>query len=713
MKNRKLLKIVSIVSCAILFFAGCSNSLVENGTVSGVSGESRVASVTITNFASNVTARTIAPEQPDLTSGFVFVATGSSARKTMTPGVVEIDTNGRVDLSGLDAGIWTLTITAYDSNLLGNASVDVTDANAIITSDTAVLSGSATVDLTRGNGNVEITLTPKGMGTNGSVDLVVDFDDEDITAITAGGHTVTIGLYEKLTNVEINDSTPATTVKTVTASNITDYEVSAVAKGEYLFKVIITANDGTGPWYYTDNIYIEGNRTTSGTINLPKIIGEKPAAPENFAVYWDENKADASTEKYTAHFAWDRKSYNEDSYELQILDITDKYSYDTAIKYDGAEVANVTALWAAIDDEQTAVFTKDNFASTEYPIYDKTGSLLAGSTSIDYELRTGRIYVARVRSVNTNGKSDWVNIGTVAPTSAWTAPANQFDSFVLDVYNVIYDLTGYMLLKDSENVAVALKNKQPKFVEYVPGTSHEIDFKIYDGAVVDSYLLYKDSFTGEADASDDIHEAAWKGWMNTANKTEIFDNTTGISGFSNIVVTPCGINGANLSVITSGTYAKLLTTNNVLVSVAGDTTTPTWSTNAGIANAITDVSEAVAGVGVVDGIFAVNLVDGDTTYLHVSVGEEVDPDGDGTPTFTAGSLTDESGRVFEVLSVTYSLEKSGSTFKQSVTGTPNAYIDLTGSSDGDYILRVEAKTSTGYIFTFQTPFIIKYTDTTL
>ena len=89
--------------------------------------------------------------------------------------------SGKINLSSLEAGVWTLTITAYEKALLGEG-VDSMTADQIVDKKAtcAVLSGNAVVDLTKSNATTSVTLTPDGIGTEGKVALTLKFNQEDL-----------------------------------------------------------------------------------------------------------------------------------------------------------------------------------------------------------------------------------------------------------------------------------------------------------------------------------------------------------------------------------------------------------------------------------------------------------------------------------------------------------------------------------------------------
>lgn len=496
MKNRKNSFVTALVATVTLLFVGCSNGLNTPGTVKGVDAVRDVC-IELTNFASSVSgARTIAPEaiSKNDAANYIFIAEGKNSRKSIGP-VICISSEGKINLSSLEAGVWTITITAYEKELLGEGVDSMTADQIVDKKETcAVLSGNAVVDLTKANATTSMTLTPDGIGINGKVNLTLNFNEEDLNKPDSKGLKYVAGLYKKINGEEINATEPAALADGT-------YSVASVAKGLYTFKVTITAIDGTGPWYYSDDIYIEGNRTTAETITLPKIIGEAPTAPEALTATLDTDNAELG--RYTAKFNWTRESYNESGFELQIV-----------------ELDEIPATIGETLFNESNIFTVENFASTEYPIYAKDGTLLAGSQAINYDLETGKIYVARIRAVNYNGKSNWEYIDSI-----------------INCYTVTYDFAGYKLIKDDETVTPSIV----EFVSYNATTP-------YTPKYVD-YNLYKTN-----DEPTEENAIDWSGWKNRIGGAKV----DSYSGFENIVLTPMINNFMDFEIESAGTYKDLL-----------------------------------------------------------------------------------------------------------------------------------------------------------
>ena len=528
MKNRKN-SFVTLLATVTLLFVGCSNGLNTPGTVKGVDAERDVC-IELTNFASSASgARTIAPEAISKSdaANYIFIAEGKNSRKSIGP-VICITSEAKINLSSLEAGVWTITITAYEKALLTESGVteEATATDIVNKKETcAVLSGNAVVDLTKANATTSMTLTPDGIGTNGKVNLTLNFNEEDLNKPVSKGLKYVAGLYNKINGEKINATTEAALADGT-------YSVDSVAKGLYTFKVTITATDGTGPWYYSDDIYIEGNRTTEETIDLPKIIGEAPDAPSTLG--FDCGEKNANLGRYTAKFSWARESYNESGFELQIVELN----------------SIPTTIDNTLFDESN-IFTVENFTSTEYPIYAKNGTLLAGSQAINYDLETGKVYVARIRAVNYNGKSNWEYIDSI-----------------INCYTVTYDFAGYKLIKESETLTPSIV----EFVSYNATTPYTPKYVDYD--------LYKTN-----DEPTEENAIDWSGWKNRIGGAKV----ESYSGFGNIVLTPMINNYLDFEIESAGTYKDLLEGKLYVGTATAPTlatTTTTIEYNASTANTL-------------------------------------------------------------------------------------------------------------------------------
>lgn len=746
--------VASVLALLALALAGCKNGMLgeDEATVNGLrDAGDRTAFVTVRNFVEDGSGplRTIAPDTPDVTTGYKFIAEGRSGRNVLPATLVEIDpATGRVDLANLAPGLWTITLTAYDDTKLGGTA----DAPGIVAkkAEAAVLSGSATVNLTSRSGDVVIILTPRNVGTEGEVNLRVNFNSTDQTKIqnnTGGTYEVKIGLYDRATGEPImaaGQTTEKDKTADVKGNALVDYNgLGKVPVGEYTFKVTITETTGTGkgPWYYSDNLFVLGNIDTNDQVNLPELLGgTEPAAPANLAAYWAPSKTKADGSEYTVHFAWDRKSFNESGFELQIADITAHFDTGNS-QYNWQPANDADNLWTAIEAGQhdnVTVITEKDFARVDYPIYDKQGSLVAGSTYVDYALPTGRLYTARLRARNANGESDWVNLqaGGTEPASKWqdggvppainVTGAAKLNGYYFDVFSVTYQLGNAILLKQGEQAATAAVKGDVDFHAFAQGAGYEVKYKVaQNNADNNNYQLYPASFAGQANFDGTDRIKSWSGWSNSTDKadTKVYSNQPDEKyvGSSNVTLIPAGASGGLLvDVIGPGDFADLLTEASVFIQLKEETggqTSPqgalTWAGKEW--NAVTtDIkTNGTSEVGEVNGKKGIRLPDTIQTnvkdFLCVAVGKSDAEIG------TLDITTAQGTRTSSVYRMTLTLEQNGTVIASGTSGPGDDYVycDVTQLSEGDYTLRLMVTPMEGWPFSFQRPFVVKCSSTVI
>ena len=576
MKSRKSFLVTALLAIVTLVFVGCSNNF-GGGKIKGVDGGYNV-SIQLTNF-SDSSARTIAPAaiSKDAADNYIFIAEGTeyTREKTFDPLICDIE-NGKINLLQIPAGVWTITITMYEKALLEAEGVSLTDAAAIDSAKAicAVLSGTTKVDVNKPNVFTKVTLTPDGIGTVGKVALKIAFNADDVTKITDVNKPLTVkaGLYNKFSDDVIGSSEQTITTIGDAIPGDANYSVTGVPKGLYTFKVTITATDGTGPWYYSDDIYIEGNRETAQNVTVPKLIGAAPTAPTGFT--WSPSVNNAELGHYKADFSWTRKSYNESGFEVQIIEVADTTAARDATSF---------------GDETTGLFTEENFASTEYPIYAKEGSLLAGSTKISYNLQYGKVYVARIRAVNYNGNSDWVYITSL-----------------INRYTVTYDFTGYKLKTESPE-EITIKNKTVDFGGCAD--TYNVKYTPYDAVDnTDGYKLY--NLTENTEVA-----IAWAGWRNVADNRGLTEYT----GYQNLVLAlPKYL---DFDIESSGTYANILDgklfAGDDSANLTGAATEITYAGSVENLYVAIDIENIPAGIEILEVTYA--LVRNDGTIYSPSV----------------------------------------------------------------------------------------------
>ncbi len=737
---KKFGMIVSVVALLTLALVGCKNGMLgeDEATVNGErEAGGRTAKVTITNFADNGNGatrsvvggplRTITPEAINLANdagNYIFVATGTNNRVSMDPKIVPVDgASGRVDLSGLNPGTWTITITAYSRDKLNAVGgVDLADVTQVQAQKNtcAVLQGTGYVDLRNSNSDVKITLTPDGIGTEGGVNVDFTLHTDDQQEISNKTYNVHIALYDGSSLVGNNEDVSVAARASV---NI-NYTNATVDVGRYVLKVTISdPATGLGPWIWSDIIYVEGNRLTESTVLLPKLIGEAPTQPQNFAVYYNTDTVDGNTGNYTATFAWDRKSYNEQGFELQIYDITDKYNYTGGqMQYDSINFTDAENLWQGTaldrngDKDSKGLKTKDTIGTdVTYPKY-AGGNLMAASTYVDYKLETGHIYVFRLRAENVEGKSPWVYFSSpvIDPASKNTHPANatlrKFEEKIVSVYTVTYDLqNSFILAAENDTLPDAAINTTVEPVVYRPATPYDILY-LPKG----NYLLFKTGATGNADAVNPNYVSGWTGWIDAYNSaTQFNDVQATYDKWSNLRLTTVGGasgKSAMLEIISSGTFSKLLDSGEkVLLKLQQNIAPVTWQDAEKITSYTNDVSRTTDGFGKINTVFALNIDTNNgnaTRYLYFTVGQDI-----GAGNIEAGKLKTDTDLEVTISKVVFTLEDSKGEVCSGL-GNPVGYVDLNGLGSGNYTLRIVATNTHGYDFTYQIPIIVKYdTDT--
>lgn len=759
---KKFSMIVSVVALLTLALVGCKNGMLgeDDATVNGIRDvtEGRTANVTVTNYAgtgatrsaAGGSLRTIAPDATNLQVGFTFVAEGKSGRNVLAPTIVTLDATSTFDLPGLTPGVWSITLTAFDTAKLQG---QTTDANAIkaLAPTAAVLSGVATVDLTRSNGNARITLTPRNIGKEGTVTLKVNFNNNDQQKITGlqPQYKVEIGLYHRGTGAEIQAG-GQTTVQDVTqavkGNRLVNYDLTQVPVGEYTFKVTITneTDPQKGPWYWSDNLFVHGNMDTNQQVDLDELLGgAAPVAPENFAVYWAKNKdkTDPAGSSYTAHFAWDKKSYNESGFILEIADITEQFN-PTNQQYDGVVVNSGATLWTQIEqkghNDTITTITAANFSRDQYPIYDKDGTLLAGSTYVDYELLSGRLYTARICATNFVDDSAWVYLtnGGTEPASKWhvggtgtlaVTEGAKLNNYYFDVFSVTYQLRSFLLLKQGEAANTAAVRGDVDYHAFVQGVGYTVKYEVSTGQADGKYQLYPSTFATNADFNSPDRNKSWKGWTNDTNRADIkvygdTQQNTQYEGHTNVTLIPAGAsNSLGVDVITAGTFKDLLTDDTVFIQLKEETAGQAapqginWADNNKWTNINTNIKQAVrvSQVGAVDAKKGISLPDTIQTqikdYLCVTVGNvHTAP---GKLTINTGNGTRET----TVYQMVLTLEQNGTVIASGMSNPGDTYVyaDVTTLAEGDYTLRLYALPAEGYGFSFQKPFVVKLHSTVI
>lgn len=301
-------------------------------------------------------------------------------------------TGGRATLPNLAEGVWDLTLTARP---LGQATPQFT--------------GRKVVQVNRFNDDpVTFSLSPVETGT-GTVSLTVNWQTSDRDTCfspTQAETAIEFALYDMVTGAMVGNPGRITKRSGSTNNPATTFTWAfgnhQFPAGMYELRFTLTSSVIPGGSYvYTDNLYVESGRQTTGTVNIPKIINT-PAAAGRLT----ETCTAAVNSVYDGTLRWDGGSiYNNEGYELQVL----ATSYGTVPTSDN--------VWNTAAGQTGAVlysYDSSTLARQGQILY-KSGGLERDDTNITFKMRvmSNVNYYARIRCSNYWGYSPWSYCTTV------------------------------------------------------------------------------------------------------------------------------------------------------------------------------------------------------------------------------------------------------------------------------------------------------------
>ncbi len=500
LKINQIVRAAGILAVSAITFvaASCTNSLINGEVASGNGKELKIA---IDNYEDLVASgsesgseRTIISDSYNFDSGLEFYLYGESddgAKINPTKVTINADdtdkTVGKVTISAESAN-WNFTLAAVQSG------ASVTKKSEMMAE--AVLIGYSSVDMTNGD-TAKFTLSTDGLTKKSSVAMKIYTDGWDFTDTAYADYTVTAGIYKIFGGEDIG-STETTITLTNAAPATANYSLSDdVAPGTYLFKVTFTKDSKTYVW--SDYIKILPGKTMEESVGIPNVIGIAPSAPTGFvAAYIDGSEDTVATGYYTTELAWTRGSYNEKSYELDIL-----------------ELDSTTALLTSDTDWTTAEtkgtltsYTQESFAESEFYV---SGALTGGNKNVQLKLALGKRYAARIRAVNHVGNSDYAYVTVGDATTNGAA----FTSTVINRYRITYEAQGGTYTENGS----ATTFKSVVYSSEDTATGYTIPK--YDGSDSNKALLSRDGYN-------------WTRWDSNTTGTEYTD--AAYTGYENLTL---------------------------------------------------------------------------------------------------------------------------------------------------------------------------------
>jgi len=366
-----------------------------------------------------------------------------------------------------------LEVSQYELYLVVTPSSVTTLASSDAAKAAAILYASAVVDF-RSSDSVNFFLSPYKLSAGGGIALTVYADGSWTVPST---HTVTIGVYnlnsagaaaDAVTGIDENAAftLPGTAPG---SANFSSTSTTAVSPGTYNFIVKLVPDPASGltkTYYYSDKIVVLSNQITTQTIAIPNIITTKPADPEAFGVsYLDPLSNDS--DYYEVQFVWTDKSYNEDYFELELLDFTGLS--DSLTSASSTHISALAAATGASGSSFNDAWEKDAGAGShtglradanlsgevlytfgkkiskkvsnnppvtgDYfynnPEFWVDGSFNKNSTYAVLRLPLGHRYFARLCAVNDVGKSEYLYADIIGTTVTSSVNYNRYGNTVV------------------------------------------------------------------------------------------------------------------------------------------------------------------------------------------------------------------------------------------------------------------------------------------
>ncbi len=431
---KKLTKVfAAALSLFVLSLTGCSN-LVDDATIQGDTIKAkteRTLTIYATGSESNITfpdasARTILPAALD-GENLHFYLWGKDKLGSNTdiekPRKVTFyataGSNGREGSVELDLPTSQYTLylvaTVTPVSLSDTAATDQTALKAA-----AALFATATADM-RYNEKASFYLNPYFSSEGkGNVKLTVHTNWDIGAPYTTAGN-IKFGMY-KLTDDTSVGSEKALTAEEITAMNnatpgTPNFAPTGVTPGTYNFKVKFV-NSAASPnkvYVWSDTIVVLPNQDTTADIVVPNVIGLLPTKPEKFTARFAEAE-NTYTDQYDVMFLWEDKANNEQYFKIDLMEL---------IAADTVDSANYDTTWATCVDNSRKFETLKNDVYADHRFV--SGSLNANSGDLEFRLRLGSRYLARISAYNDAGDSEPVYMdltldGTAISSATYSRP---------------------------------------------------------------------------------------------------------------------------------------------------------------------------------------------------------------------------------------------------------------------------------------------------
>ncbi|WP_191015852.1 hypothetical protein [Treponema zioleckii] len=480
---KKITKFSALAVLGAMFFAACSN--ITDGEVEGINAstaEEGTLSISITSSSNlidfkNENSRTILPNAKKADDFDFYLAIQDAANpnsgytSVKKVNVTQDETDSKkgvvsVTLSKANYNFKLYAVKKTDAATLGDETTDG-EVSAI-----ACLVGYASADLRYGE-SAAFHLRADGLTTKGGAELSLYQEGEWVALTddyTINGKLVYLNTTSDGSITHNEGDTVETTSEDIEVANFSasdpssaNYTCSDIAPGTYNFVLSFTqVSDTSKVFEWSDTIVILPGETTTRTIGIPCVINTIPEAPTDFKVgYIDNSVVAKDVGYYDAEFVWTDASKNEKNFQIEWLKVP-------------AGLAKADVITPTSDDEWKTLLEKSTAAdsATETVVYGydangsgnafvgdvdvyKSGSLGRNQQTATFKAAYGCRYIARIRSLNNVGESEWVyatvdeNIEANAETGA--SAAKGFASKLINRYKIVYTLGKGQFVKDDGN----------------------------------------------------------------------------------------------------------------------------------------------------------------------------------------------------------------------------------------------------------------------
>ena len=401
--------LTALLAVSMFVLVGCNFNNIQ-GTIDGLYDDVLTVTIDTECTQQGLSARYIAPDNWDKDNEVMnmdlYLSGVSRNGKTVTgtdPLVKGDDGKYRIDLT---YDLWDLTLSAH-TTFEGN--------------DVEVLKGSTTADLRNGSKTIRFRLTTDGLTGNGGINISGSYTDASDAA-----ENIVISLLDFNTGAEKNTSGDMAAVPEKTFS----YANNEIPAGEYTLAIKFKNDADVVIGYWSDTIRVAPGKITETTIDSVK-LNTIPAAPANLKVT-NIPDSDDNAGYYNVKLEWDDNSTNEDSFLIYV------YEYETW----GTKPAAPTVILGTKNGPELATPTKE-FIFLENSMR-VSGNLLAGHTTVDLKLQTGKIYDFEISARNIIGESDKV---ARVETTDYAAPGTENIART----KITYNLNGGTLNLNGEN----------------------------------------------------------------------------------------------------------------------------------------------------------------------------------------------------------------------------------------------------------------------